>query len=183
MEMSSLLPSTDNLYKFLLTGGVLLIVFSIIYPLEKKQRIELEVNVYNKQAELLNVEIHNLYSEIQDLKNKSKETLALLEKTKLERNKLNAEIQITRLKDNFNKNYNAIKIMENETSTKSTIMKYEKERILILQKQITSFDIFQYLMLILGVIFSSWGLYKWVIITNRSEKHQKEQMIQSTTDV
>jgi hypothetical protein len=43
MDFASFL-NTDNLYKFLFSGGILMIVFSLFYPIEKKQLLELEIN-------------------------------------------------------------------------------------------------------------------------------------------
>ncbi|WP_395061341.1 hypothetical protein, partial [Flavobacterium sp.] len=120
MDFASFL-NTDNLYKFLFSGGILMIVFSLFYPIEKKQLLELEINNFNKQTELLNNDINLLNVEVNQLKSTSKETLNTLEKlqkTKNDVNQIQVSKEISKIKDNYNKTFYRIKSHQQETILK-----------------------------------------------------------------
>ncbi|MEN7549070.1 hypothetical protein AAG747_14200 [Rapidithrix thailandica] len=173
MELTSLFPSSDNLYKFLFMGGVFMIVFSFIYPLEKKQKLELEINIHNKDTEILNLQIQQLKEDVGNLKLLTKETLSKLE------NKTKSELdtkKIEQLKSNYNKEFEKIKTKELDILTKKIVINYNKSKIKILNEHINSFDIFKDLFLAVGSLFSLFGLYKWFRVTNMTEKLQKDEL-------
>ena len=61
MELSSLFSwNTDNLFKFLFINGIVLVVISLFYPLQKQQELELEKIKYDQKVELINLKITNL---------------------------------------------------------------------------------------------------------------------------
>lgn len=158
MDISSFIPSTDNLFKFLFVGGLLCIVFAIVYPLEKQQRIELEVNVYNKQVELVNKEISALYSDTKKLVedyNVKKKSLINLYKSKAKESEINLlEDQIdSLLSENSDKQL--------KLNTTSIVLKYEKERIKLLQGHISSFSWYRLALIVAGTFFTLMGLILW----------------------
>ena len=176
MEIGSLFPSSDNPYKFLFMGGIFMIVFSFIYPLEKKQKIELEINLYNKQAELLNEEVLQLKKDVDKLKLRSKTSLKQLDSIKKLPDTTSASIEIKEIQDNFIKEFHTTKFKEAEIQTKNIILKYEKERILLLQNQVNSFSIFRFILLVVGFIFMIYGLVKWLCATKLSTDIQKYEL-------
>ena len=176
MDISSIFPSSDNLYKFLFMGGVFMVVFSFMYPLEKKQKIELEINLYNKQIALLNEEIKTLNYDVENLKIKSKETIKTLEEIKKNNGNTNGSNSIKQIQENYNKEFYTIKAKENEVITKDIILKYEKNKIGLLQNHVGSFSIFRWLFLIIGVAFTVFGLWNWNKSTRISTEMQKLEL-------
>jgi len=175
MEISSFVPSTDNLYKFLFVIGTFMVVFSYIYPLEKQQELELELLLYNQQVEILNNEIADLKNDVENLKKISSLTLKKLEETK-KNEKNNAEKVINELQEDFNKAFNEVKRKGVEINTKDIILDYEKSRIELLKKHISSFSFIKWFFFIFGSIFLVFGLYKWFIITRVAEKLNKQKL-------
>lgn len=172
MDFTSFL-NIDNLYKFLFSGGILMIVFSLFYPIEKKQLLELEINNFNKQTELLNNDIILLNIEVNQLKSTSKETLKTLEDlqlTKNESNKIKVSKEISKIKDNYNKIFYKIKNHQQETNLKNINIKYNKTKIEIIQNHICTFNFYSWFLLIFGILFAGFGLIYWFISTQNTEK-------------
>lgn len=176
MDISSIFPSSDNLYKFLFMGGVFMVVFSFIYPLEKKQKIELEINLYNKQIALLNEEIKILNYDVENLKLKSKATIKTLEEIKENKDNSNRDNSIKQIQENYNKEFYTLKAKENEVITKDIILKYEKSKIVLLQNHVGSFSIFRWIFLIIGTTFTIFGLWNWNKSTKISTEMQKLEL-------
>ena len=172
MDFASFL-NTDNLYKFLFSGGILMIVFSLFYPIEKKQLLELEINTYNKQTELLNNEINLLDVEVKKLKVISGKTFDSLKKLQRDRNKNNSvqiSKEIAKIKDNYNKTFYKIKNQQQETILKNINIKYNKSKIEIIQNHISTFSFYSWFLLIFGVLFSGFGLKYWFKSSQNTEK-------------
>jgi hypothetical protein len=153
-------------------GGIFMVVFSFLYPLEKRQKIELEINLYNKQIELLNEEILSLNKDVNKLKENTKETFSLLERQKSEKDENIAKQKIKEIQEQYNKAFFTTKAKENEVITKNIILKYEKEKIGLLENQVNSFTIFQWILLIMGSLFTFFGLWNWNKTTKISSEMQ-----------
>ena len=172
MDFASFL-NTDNLYKFLFSGGILMIVFSLFYPIEKKQLLELEINNFNKQTELLNNDISLLNVEVNQLKSTSKETLKTLEKlqkTKNEFNQVQVSKEISKIKDNYNRIFYKIKDHQQETILKNINIKYNKTKIEIIKNHISTFNFYSCFLLIFGILFAGFGLIYWFKSVQCTEK-------------
>lgn len=181
MDFASFL-NTDNLYKFLFSGGILMIVFSLFYPIEKKQLLELEINNFNKQTELLNNDINLLNVEVNQLKSTSKETLNTLEKlqkTKNDVNQIQVSKEISKIKDNYNKTFYRIKSHQQETILKNINIKYNKSKIEIIQNHISTFNFYSWFLLIFGVLFAGFGLRYWFKSTQNTEKLKLKELNKS----
>lgn len=162
-------------------GGVFMIVFSFVYPLERKQRLELDVNSYNQKVEILNLEIIELKESVDELKVSGKRTINKLEILKNDNNRVRAEKQIEELKISYNKNFFLIKQQEKNVLAKDISIKYEKCKIDLLQEHINSFEIFRWVFLIVGTFFLLYGLYGWRRITLLSENIQKKELSDKET--
>jgi hypothetical protein len=172
MDVASFL-NTDNLYKFLFTGGILMIVFSLVYPIEKTQLLELEINTYNKQTELLNNDITLLSIEVKRLKVISGKTLDSLIKLQKNRNKNNSvqiSKEIAKIKDNYNRTFYKIKNQQQETILKNINIKYNKSKIEIIQNHISTFNFYRWFLLIVGILFTGFGLSYWFKSSQNTEK-------------
>lgn len=181
MDFASFL-NTDNLYKFLFSGGIFMIVFSLFYPIEKKQLLELEINNFNKQAELLNNDINSLNIEVNRLKTTSKETLKTLEKLEKTKNAANqhqVSKEISIIKDKYNKTFFRIKSYQQETILKSINLKYNKSKIEIMQNHVETFNFYSWFLLIFGVLFAVVGLKYWFKSTQNTEKLKLKELNKS----
>lgn len=171
MDFTSFL-NTDNLYKFLFSGGILMIFFSLFYPIEKKQLLELEINTYNKQTEILNNDIKLLSAEVEELKKNSAFTLKTLEKLQKSKTKTNnAQVckEISIIKDGYNKTFFKIKNHQQETILKNINIKYNKCKIEILQNHICTFNFYSWFLLIFGILFTGFGLKYWFKSSQNTE--------------
>ena len=172
MDFTSFL-NTDNLYKFLFSGGILMIFFSLFYPIEKKQLLELEINTYNKQTEILNNDIKLLNIEVNQLKINSKKTLNILtdlQKTKTKKNSIQVSKEISLIKDNYNKSFYEIKSHQEECNLKNINIKYNKCKIEIVQNHISTFNFYSWFLLIFGVLFTFFGLIFWFKSAQNTEQ-------------
>lgn len=181
MDFASFL-NTDNLYKFLFSGGILMIIFSLFYPIEKKQLLELEINNFNKQTELLNNDISLLNIEVNQLRTTSKVTLRKLQKlqkTKNEINHIEVSKEISIIKDNYNKTFYKIKSHQQETNLKNINIKYNKSKIEIIQNHISTFNFYSWFLLIFGILFAGFGLKFWFKSTQNTEKLKIKELNKS----
>lgn len=153
-----------------------MIGFSIVYPLEKKQKLELEVNNYNQHVEILNRETSKLLKNAQDLEIVANNTVKILEGAESDPDKSISKNERKVLQDSFNVKYNRIKLLRTELSTNDVILKYEKNRILLLRKHIKSFNCYKNMMFWLGLGFLLFGLYMWLRVTCTAIKMQKSQL-------
>ncbi|MES2566221.1 MAG: hypothetical protein V4565_05110 [Bacteroidota bacterium] len=153
-----------------------MIVFAHVYPFERANQIALEINVYNKQIAVLNEEASNLKSKVDKLEKLTNETLTQLEKTKKENNGKIAQLKIAEIQNSYNKIYNEVKQKEEDLVTKNIVLKYEKEKIKILQKQMDSFSYLKIFFTIAGAAFTIWGLVCWYLSTKISTKIHKLEL-------
>lgn len=83
--MNDFLPSTDNFFKYLLTIGLLLIVFTIMYPIQKQKEVDIEILDYSNDVEILNLKIKrfedivNTFSSVKSSLQSELDSLKLLE--------------------------------------------------------------------------------------------------------
>ena len=61
------LPSTDNFFKYLLTIGLLLIVFTVMYPIQKQQEVDLELLTYQRDTAIAALKINSLKNRVDAL--------------------------------------------------------------------------------------------------------------------
>ncbi|MDN4166193.1 hypothetical protein QWY31_11810 [Cytophagales bacterium LB-30] len=167
--LSSIFPSTDNPYKFLFVGGLLLIAFAIIYPIERENEIDLEIVLYNKEANVINNEIEELRVKVDKEKALSRLIIDKIDSLKSNNGGKGSQILIDQLKNDFNKTYKGGELSEKltEISTKSLILEYEQKRIKVLQKHARKFRIIGWVLLVFGSISTLFGGYKWL---NRFKK-------------
>jgi hypothetical protein len=76
---NSFLSGSENLYKYLVSVGMLLMVLTVFYPLKEKQEIEIETIKLEKDVLKLNFEIKDNFKKVKNLKKlkKKNDTLKL----------------------------------------------------------------------------------------------------------
>jgi len=179
MDIANLFGNTDNLFKFLFSGGILLVVLSIIYPLQKKQEVELEINAHNEKTKLLNNEIKCLDKDVKSFRKETDICFIQLDSLKKLRNNSNYKIisnQIAKVKDDYNRNFITLKDKENELLIKKINLEFDKSRIKILNKHLNLYKRYSSWLLTVGILLSIIGLFFWSISTHRSEKLKKREL-------
>ncbi len=131
---SGFIGGSENLYKYLVTIGLLLIVGTIYYPLKEKQSLEL-LNI------TLNNEVRSLTVKIEENKKKIDQ---------LEKNKQNFE---TELKEREKVN------QENKLIQIETEKKYEE--VVNRERYISIYNILFWIFLPIGVALCVFGFIKW----------------------
>jgi hypothetical protein len=157
-------PNTDNINRYFLTLGILMFVFSILYPMEKQHEIDLKINEYNKSASLLNIKIKNALSlnrsinqTVFQLNNEMRQIKSKKDKIEL-KNKIDELIEKSRL--------NLNSILEENIN-----VEYSKLVVDDLIEQKKEFAIYKKSLRYLGVTFSILGSIFWIIATikNRNQ--------------
>lgn len=157
MDISSLLPSSDNLYKFLFMGGVFMVVFAFLYPIDKKQKIQLEIVNLNSDIKLESYKIEKIRLSLDSIK---KEVNPILEKLTWAKSQKDIKL-IKEIQRNFNSSLDIITAKKNEVELKQLEIISEKNKIVLLEKHIKEFESFQFILLIIGPIFIFYGIIKW----------------------
>ncbi|HRX00383.1 MAG TPA: hypothetical protein P5280_12885 [Cyclobacteriaceae bacterium] len=150
-----------------------MLAFSFVYPLEKRQALELEVNTYNEEVTLLNQQKVQLEKAVEDLQELTKSTLAALSDPKKKNRPMEEKF---RIQDRYNTAFDSTKEMLKEIEEKKTQLVYKKERIKILKRHIMAFKKFESLFFWLGLIFTPIGLICWFRGTIRTEQLQKREL-------
>jgi hypothetical protein len=169
-ELISWFPSTENLYKFLFIGGVLSLGFSFIYPMEKAQELELQLNGFKQNVQLLSVEINTLKEDYDQLVILTNETKSKLDSLSRKGNYSKLNSQMNNSINSYNSKYSAVNAKRQELRTKTIVLEYEKSRIELLQKHAKSFNIFRWFFFVLGFLSCGYGFYRWHKVTRMAEK-------------
>ncbi|MEO3403242.1 hypothetical protein AAFN85_05035 [Mucilaginibacter sp. CAU 1740] len=185
MDFSSLFSASDNLYKFLFVGGIVMICFSMVYPLQKKQELEIEINTYNKEAEFLNRDIEVLQAKIADCRGLKTTTMSNIRALKASKsNKKSLQVKeidkrIDSIKRTFSQNVDNLEKDIQQVKVKDIILKYNKTKIRLLQDHSDTYDCYSIWLLISGVITGIIGLFFWSISTRNSEILKKEEIMKT----
>lgn len=177
MEISSLLPNSDNIYKFLFMGGIFMIVFSFLYPLEKRQKIEIETISLKESVAIQTFDMSRLKNRIDSMKKELEPTIKKLENAKKIPDMAQRNAAIEAIKKQYNQDFDISKQREIELKINQISNHYASKKIMLLEEHIESFKVFQHFFLIIGPFFVILGLFGWFKAVRISEKIQKMQSI------
>lgn len=138
---TSFFSGSENLYKYLVTVGILLIVLTVYYPLKEKQELEiLQIKIEN-ELEILNYKILENQKEVEKFKIINKDTIIENE---------SKEAMFSIIKDiNKSNQLNQIAIQN-----KNNELKARKDYIEI-------YNILFWIFLPLGILLIGFGFFKW----------------------
>jgi len=145
MEFTNLFSGSDNLFKYLFLGGFGMIILSLFYPLQKKQELEIERITYEKEVDLFQIEINTLNKNIDNF-----EKMILQSSSKVKTNRI--------ANDSLK---NSIKILANTLDIKMVLLKYNKSKIDIFEKQYKTYNRYSLGLLIFGILLMVFGGIKW----------------------
>ncbi|MDR6781918.1 cell division protein FtsB [Pedobacter africanus] len=176
-DLNSLFAGNDNLFKFLFVGGVMMVLFAFVYPLQKKQSLELEINAFNKEVSLLNKEINDVEKQCHDA-NKS-DSLTILGIKRLQRQREISKTpavkeqltkQINKLKDEASSIPNGLEAKVQNIQIKKIILDFNKGRIKILQGHASQFRWYEIVLIVVGSTFAAVGLFFWALSCRNTER-------------
>ncbi|WP_310595111.1 hypothetical protein [Flavobacterium sp.] len=177
MEMSSLFSwNTDNLFKFLFINGIVLVVISLFYPLQKQQELELEKIKYDQKVELINIKISNLKNEMETFNLTSKAIELKIDSLKKISINLNTSNKIKTLKEQFNSTFNNIDKLKKDIEIEELNIKSDKAKIKILIKHAEEYRQYSNWFFRAGLISFFIGLIGWSWMTLVNESFKKEEL-------
>lgn len=172
MELSGMLPSTDNLFKFLFIGGLLMVFTAMIYPMQKRQLLEVEIVSYNKEVELINNEIDEISSNVKKLKaldntieKDLKHLQTLRDNAKNNTIKSKHAKEFTTLKNQYMFGYTAAEKKLSELKVKKIILDFNKNKITLLQNHSDEYGCYTFWFLIFGIPLALIGISGWAYST------------------
>lgn len=172
MDLSSLFPNSDNLYKFLFIGGLAMVLFGIVYSFEQRQNLLFETNVFHKQSSLLIEEISQVKSEVGELRRQINVGESLFKNRSL------IDSTSEGLKKEIALNISRLREKNNELKIKSIMLDFEGERIIISNKLQREITIYKWVLIVFGSLIFGFGFYRWKHFTEISdEKNELELKI------
>lgn len=173
MDLSNLLSGSDNFFKYMTIGGFIMIIIGLVYPLQKQQELELEVATYNKDVELFNIELKDIYSDMKKLKSKSSTYIYRIDNLKKTGS---PKANIEKIKTAFNKSNRVISSKYNEIKIKNEIIKYNKNRITILERHLNTYRNYSVSFLLIGTFLSFIFGIRWLRSTILDENLKKKEL-------
>jgi hypothetical protein len=170
MDFSNIFPSSDNLYKYLFAGGLIMILFGIVYSFEQKQRLLFESNLFNKQSAVLMEEISQIKLDLSDLRKSINNTELRSKDSTL------SQAVISDLKKETSLNIARLKETNNELKIKSILLDFEGERIIISDKLYQEVKNYKNVLIIFGSIILIYGYIGWRRYTNISDQKNKVEL-------
>lgn len=137
---TSFISGSENLYKYLVSIGLLLIVLTVFYPLKEKQNLEISRINTEKDAIALNYKIKEIAKQVKALKTK-------LDSTNSESVTLNLDEYKTLIHEN--------QISQFELERKN-------EEIITRKKHIKLYNILFWVFFPVGLILTAFGFFKWL---------------------
>jgi len=179
--MIDVMPNTDNFFKYILTVGVLMILFGLVYPLKQEQLQRVKLIEIKEQDSLLRIEIKFLQMQADDLSTLQNRTQKKVDE--LKRIKKNQPIskqgeydeKITSLVDNFYEKKTFGINNAHEITLKRAKLQYEQKRYIETEKQINEYFVFKSVFWGLGFILMLAGLFFWMDSTYFDERVKADQ--------
>lgn len=158
MEFLNLI-SGDNLFKYCFTLGLVMVVFAMVYPLEKKHQIQLEIISYNKEAELLKKDIESLNKGISDIEAERNFLMSQVKAVgsgqKVDKDKLKKRT------DKFNVEFLSLRKYKRDLDTKLILLNYNRNKIEVLNTQANTFGIYSFWLAFFGIGLIIFGFIFW----------------------
>lgn len=130
---TNFLSGTENLYKYLVSVGMLLVVIALLYPLKEKQTIEIESIYLERDLAVLNHNIKENHTKVELIK----------------KNKINADVIVSIEKLNSENQISQIK-------AENKLIEITERR-----KQVALYMTIFSVFLPFGMYLIGFGFYKW----------------------
>lgn len=161
------LPNTDNFFKYLLTAGLVLIAFTIVYPVQKQKEIDIEMLALQERDSLLSYEVVKFQRAYVELKEKSIAIQAELDSlkvlavnsTKLQANRIDSDR--IKLKQNFDSTKKQLLSYGDSLKLKELKLRVFEEKIKRLEGYYNHFRSFKLVFIIFGLALVVVGIRYW----------------------
>ena len=173
--MSSILPDTDNFFKYILTIGVLMVLFGLIYPLKQEQGLRTKRIEIKENDSLLRIEITYLEIQVNDLDTLQKRTQLKVDDLKKKRKHVSFAQQtkiderIAALVDNFYSKRSSGLLAAKDVKLKKAKLSYEQQQYIETSKQVSEYFWFRSTFWGLGIVLTLAGLFFWMDSTYYDE--------------
>jgi hypothetical protein len=161
MDLLSLLTGSENLYKYLMIGGIGMLVLGLLYPLNKKYELICQKDSYAKEINVLNYKIDNLYDSVQNFQIRTKQIEKSLDTIK-------DKTIIQSLKDEFANTDNRYQKDLIQSHLNSFNAEYDKNRIKTLETHIGEFQVYEKIFFWGGIACSIIGIIGWFLLMRKA---------------
>lgn len=144
--MSNFFAGSENLYKYLVSIGMLLIILTVYYPLKEKQELEILKIKLEEDVQILNFNIKENQINILNLQDRVKQN--------------NADI----------KSLNVIEKINHDNHINHIECKQKYSEIAARQSYIKLYNILFWIFLPTGVIITLFGFIRWYIVKRIDDK-------------
>lgn len=145
-NLSNFFAGSENLYKYLVSIGMLLIILTVYYPLKEKQELEILKIKLEKDVQILNFNIKENQINILNLQDRVKQN--------------NADI----------KSLNVIEKINHDNHINHIECKQKYSEIAARQSYIKLYNILFWIFLPTGVIITLFGFIRWYIVKRIDDK-------------
>lgn len=179
--MEQLLGGSDNIFKYMATVGMLLIGISVLYPLERKNEIELKRNQLISELKIDSIENSFFLKELNEtIKKDSIDFIKAtsintqITKTKIKTKRVKLQRELDALLNNKINKINELEKLELEKLKNSINLRYKNQEIALLENQSEQFGKYYSWCFWTGIVVSIFGfglwLYQSIIEFNRKRK-------------
>ncbi len=180
--MDNFLPSTDNFFKYLLTIGLALIIFVIVYPAQQQKEIDIEINGYQKDTAILKYKIGRLKKDIAEFALNKSTTQQILDSLKEAEShqtateRIQTELLRGKIRDEFEGRRDRYARLTDSLSIMNITIEAERKKIHKLEGYFSLFKTYKIVFLIAGVFIAIFGLLYWSAAVYRDEKKKDEDL-------
>lgn len=180
--MKELFPDTDNFFKYLLTIGLILIVFVIIYPVQQQKEADIDINNYSRDTAILQHRISRLSCDIDEFVRSKASTQAIEDSLKgLEpglkpQDRERIEVLREKIKEDFNTKKEHYSQLSDSLYELNITADAEREKIRKLESYFSFFKTYKIIFLAVGIIVSFIGMFYWTASVYRDEKKKDEEL-------
>jgi hypothetical protein len=169
------LPNTDNFFKYLLTVGLLLIIFTVMYPLKKQQELDLELLSYERDTSVVSFKVEHLNKKISELEavrantQKFLDSLKKLQSSAEQEDSINIEqIRISKMNGYEVRRKSLMGVTDSLTVAQIDLLNKSK-KVAKLKKYVSVYERYKIVLLTVGFILSFLGFRYWTAAVYRDE--------------
>ena len=162
VNLNNLIPTSENLFKYLFISGTILIVFAFVYPFQKEKELDLERVELNKNFNITRLKYESNEIQIENIIRKSSQNKAYTDS--LNGLKKLTENQISKIKSLAHKNDSMAKVAMTLELNKGILkaeIEAQNEKVETLKKYQSTFSRYKFVFITMGTFMLVVGFIKW----------------------
>lgn len=171
---TSLLPSTDNFFKYLLTIGLVALIFAFIYPVQNENKLKLEKIELDEAMTLDSLSLNNLLSDTTRIFKQQREIISEVRRINNLGN--SAPVGAKATNDSLTKIFKDNKKLLDQQITELNVQivktAFKAKRIAELKHQSSNFNKVRRFGILYGVACTAFGLMFWAGSIYHDEKEK-----------